>query len=118
MVAYFCHEILDNYHDYFQKTIAINENFLEILSRQIEKIYFGETLIIAIVFQTDHDSYHVCRGRNIATKKFSKIIMIVIIYVLAEICHHSIVMKNLCKFLSKAILLKRYPGPSSFPAMF
>ena len=45
MMTYFCHEIRDNYHDYFQKTIAINQSFLEILSTQNEKINFKETLI-------------------------------------------------------------------------
>ena len=45
MVAYFCHEIQDNYHDYFKKTVTIDENFLKILSRQNEKINFGETMI-------------------------------------------------------------------------
>ena len=45
MVAYFCHEIRDNYRDYFQTTIAINESFVKIFSRQNEKIKFKETLI-------------------------------------------------------------------------
>ena len=58
----------------------MNENFLEILSRQNEKINFQETLI----YRNDD--------------KISKIIVIVTAYDVTEICHHSIVTKNLRKF--------------------
>ena len=45
MVAYFCQEIQDNYHDYFEETIARNKSFKESLARQNVKINFEETLI-------------------------------------------------------------------------
>ena len=47
MVAceYFGHKIQDNYHDYFQKTIAINESFLEIYLDKMRKTDFKETSI-------------------------------------------------------------------------
>ena len=66
----------------------INEKFLEILSRQNEKINFEET----IVFQNNHDSYCVCCGRNMPP-------------------FYSYV--KLTKNLSVTILVKR--GPMSIP---
>ena len=65
MVAYFCHKIQENYHDYFQKTIAINESFLEILSRQKLKDKFrGNFDLSQLVFQNNHYCYSVCHCRN------------------------------------------------------